>query len=63
MKNSCLNCPDRKPLCHSTCEKYKALKAEYAKRREARDRSREAVELLCEGTYKAIAKRHRSKRK
>lgn len=25
---SCKNCPDRKPHCHSVCERYAAAKAE-----------------------------------
>lgn len=34
MRNSCKDCPDRHPNCHSECEVYKAGVAERAKRKE-----------------------------
>lgn len=30
-KAPCLNCPNRKTLCHSKCEKYKAFRSEMDK--------------------------------
>lgn len=34
--NACKGCKDRKPLCHSTCEKYKEQQAYHKKIREAK---------------------------
>ena len=31
LKNPCMNCPDRYPVCHGKCEKYQAWKAERSK--------------------------------
>ena len=33
--NTCMDCEDRHPACHDTCEKYQAAKAEHEKRKQA----------------------------
>ena len=42
MKNTCQDCTDRHPFCHSTCEKYKkfvdALEEDKAKERAVKDK-------------------------
>ena len=33
---SCFDCPDRKPKCHSVCQKHQAWQTEQAKIKESR---------------------------
>lgn len=35
------DCPDRKPACHSHCEKYRKRKAEYERLKAIEDKERE----------------------
>ena len=35
VRNTCLNCQNRKPNCHSYCESYKEFREKLAKEREA----------------------------
>lgn len=37
MKNPCYKCTDRKPGCHSVCEKYIEWKSEYQEHKKAID--------------------------
>jgi len=40
-KSPCLNCPDRHPGCHSTCDKYQQFKQKKEEERKNRRVSRE----------------------
>ncbi len=56
-KRVCYNCPDRKPTCHQTCEKYLAEKAEDARKKEIDDLERAALGYCYERTDKRRAGR------
>ena len=59
--NGCYKCTDRKPHCHSTCERHKDWKAErdskQAAIREAKDREKEIASVSFAGKIKALKMR------
>lgn len=56
-KRVCYNCPDRKPGCHPTCEKYLAEKTEDARMKEIAEVERGALGYCYERTDKRRARR------
>jgi hypothetical protein len=61
IKNGCYQCPDRKPGCHSVCEKYKEWKAEHDAKQAAirakRDMEYEINAASVSGKIKALKRR------
>lgn len=55
--NGCYKCQDRKPLCHSSCEKYKAWKEAHEAKKEAikteKDKRNEFDSVAIEARIKA----------
>jgi hypothetical protein len=55
--NGCYKCQDRKPLCHSSCEKYKAWKEAHEAKKEAikteKDKRNELDSVAIEARIKA----------
>ncbi len=45
VKSPCLNCEDRFPACHDTCEKYKEYKAESMADKTARHKWEQAYKF------------------
>ena len=65
--NGCYKCADRRPHCHSTCERHKDWKAERdaksAAIREAKDREQDVNCAIISGKIKALKRRENWKEK
>ena len=48
----CYNCPDRKPICHDTCEKYLSFKEELARVKEIMRKEDELAYTARSGYYR-----------
>lgn len=59
-KNSCYKCTDRKPHCHSNCERHKDWKEEHDEKqaaiRAAKDKDREIESVSIAAKIKALKK-------
>lgn len=57
----CRDCPDRRPLCHGECARYKAFRERFDKEHVARVRKQQTVDLLDRNAVRALRLRHRGR--
>ena len=63
MTAPCKDCFDRKLLCHSSCERYKAWRAELDRLSAERQREKAATPQLCWNVVKQIYREMRGRRR
>ena len=65
LNGCCLDCPDRHPACHSTCERYKAAREEWDLKkqhiRNSREKYRNYFDFKADNIQKTLRIKRNSK--
>lgn len=62
MNSPCKNCPERRKLCHSQCEKYAAFAAENARIRANREKRCDEFSLIMESRKRVTSVWYRGRK-